>query len=187
MPQRKSLSAVQKELLLSTLHNRFENNRARHKDAKWSLLKLKLEANPSKLWSLNEMEQTGGEPDVVMYDKEKDEYHFFDCAEESPTGRRSTCYDREGLESRKEHRPEHNAIEMAAQMGIELLSEDQYRFLQRFGPFDTKTSSWLLTPDKIRTLGGAIFGDFRYGQAFVYHNGAQSYYSSRGFRGVLKL
>lgn len=153
----------------------------------WDKVQAKLQSNPLKLCSLHEMERTGGEPDVVGFDKKTGEYHFCDCAHESPSGRRSLCYDREGLESRKEHRPANTVIDLAAEMGIELLDEDQYRSLQVFGPFDTKTSSWLKTPQPIRALGGAIFGDQRYGRVFVYHNGAQSYYGSRGFRGLLRV
>ncbi|WP_347158316.1 DUF4256 domain-containing protein [Pontibacter chitinilyticus] len=183
----KEVSAAQREELLSTLKARFEKNRNRHKALEWNKVQAKLEANPEKLWSLQEMERTGGEPDVVGYDKETDEYIFVDCSAESPKGRRSVCYDREGLESRKEHRPENNALDMAAAMGIELLTEEQYRELQQLGKFDTKTSSWLKTPPAIRELGGAIFADFRYNQVFVYHNGAQSYYAARAFRGSLRV
>ena len=159
----------------------------RHKGLDWGKLQVKLEVYPEKLWSLNEMEQTGGKPDVVSFDKKTGEYIFYDCSAESPKGRRSVCYDREGLESRKKHKPENNAIDMAGAMGIELLTEEQYRTLQKLGYFDTKTSSWLKTPSDIREHGGAIFGDFRYGNVFVYHNGAQSYYASRGFRGSLRV
>ncbi len=159
----------------------------RHKGLQWANVQARLEDNTEKLWSLNEMETTGGEPDVVGHDKKTGEYIFYDCSAESPEGRRSVCYDRQGLESRKEHKPENNAIDMAAAMGIELLTEKQYRDLQKLGKFDTKTSSWLKTPSEIRKLGGAIFADFRYGHVFVYHNGAQSYYGSRAFRGVLRV
>ncbi len=183
----KKLSPAQREKLLSALKDRFEKNRNRHKGLEWAKVQVRLEANADKLWSLNEMEETGGEPDVVGHDKKTGEYIFYDCSAESPKGRRSVCYDREGLESRKEHRPEDNAIDMAAAMGIELLTEEQYRELQKLGHFDTKTSSWLKTPADIRELGGAIFGDYRYGNVFVYHNGAQSYYAVRAFRGLLRV
>ncbi len=185
--QKKKLSAEEKEALLQTLKNRFEKNKVRHKGLDWSKIAAKLEAAPAKLWSLHEMEETGGEPDVVAYDKQSGEYIFYDCAAETPKGRRSLCYDREGWEFRKEHRPENNAIDVAAGMGIELLTEEEYRALQQLGAFDTKTSSWLATPREIRKLGGAIFGDRRYGQVFIYHNGAQSYYGVRGFRGSLRV
>ncbi|CCQ92636.1 conserved hypothetical protein [[Clostridium] ultunense Esp] len=184
---KKELSPEQREKLLETLKARFEKNMNRHEGLKWAKVQAKLEANPGKLWSLNEMERTGGEPDVVGYDKETDEYIFFDCSAESPKGRRSVCYDREALESRKEHKPENNAVDMASAMGIELLTEEQYRELQKLGNFDTKTSSWVKTPENIRRLGGAIFGDRRYDTVFVYHNGAESYYASRGFRGSLRV
>jgi len=183
----KELSPEQREKLLETLKARFEKNMNRHEGLEWDKVQAKLEANPEKLWSLNEMERTGGEPDVVGYDKETDEYIFFDCSAESPKGRRSVCYDREALESRKEHKPENNAVDMASAMGIELLTEEQYRELQKLGNFDTKTSSWVKTPENIRRLGGAIFGDRRYDTVFVYHNGAESYYASRGFRGSLRV
>ena len=181
------LSPEQLEKLLRALKDRFEKNMNRHKDFEWAKVQAKLEANPEKLWSLSEMERTGGEPDVVGYDKETDEYIFYDCSEESPKGRRNVCYDREGLESRKEHKPENNAIDMAAAMGIELLTQEQYRELQKLGNFDTKTSSWVKTPSDIRKLGGAIFADRRYDNVFVYHNSAPSYYGVRGFRGSLRL
>ena len=181
------MSPGEREELLGTLKARFEKNLNRHKGLEWSKVKAKLEAGSEKLWSLNEMERTGGEPDVAGYDKQKDEYMFFDCSAESPKGRRSICYDREALESRKENKPENNVIDMASDMGIELLSEEQYRELQKIENFDTKTSSWLKTPAGIRKLGGAIFADFRYGNVFVYHNGADSYYAARGFRGSLKV
>lgn len=173
--------------LLNVLKGRFEKNMNRHKGLEWVNVQARLEANTEKLSSLNEMEKTGGEPDVVGYDEMTGEYIFYDCSAESPKGRRSICYDREALESRKEHKPENNAIDMAAAMGIELLSEEQYRELQKLGNFDAKTSSWLKTPSEIRKLGGAIFADFRYGNVFVYHNGAESYYGVRGFRGLLRV
>ena len=182
-----ALSMKQSESLLSALQVRFEANMGRHKGFEWSSVLERLAANSEKLLALHHMEQTGGEPDVIGLDTKSDHYIFCDCSDESPLGRRSVCYDRQGLESRKEHRPENNAIDMAAAMGIELLNEEQYRALQIFGPFDTKTSSWLRTPTSIRQLGGALFADFRYGQVFVYHNGAQSYYAARGFRGLLKV
>lgn len=185
MASKKSLKAAERDELLQALKARFEKHMNRHKNLAWADVQKKLEASADKLWSLNEMEKTGGEPDVVGYDKKSGEIIFVDCAAESPKGRRSSCYDREGLESRKEHKPENNAIDMAAAMGVELLNEEQYRELQQLGNFDTKTSSWLKTPPQIRKLGGAIFGDYRYGTVFIYHNGAQSYYSSRGFRGRL--
>jgi hypothetical protein len=177
----------QLEELLNALKTRFEKNIQRHEAIKWAEVQAKLEANPEKLWSLNEMERTGGEPDVVGHDKETGEYIFYDCSAESPKGRRSVCYDREALESRKQHKPENSAINMAAEMGIELLSEEQYRNLQKLGIFDKKTSSWVQTPSDIRKLGGAIFCDWRYGHVFVYHNGADSYYAARGFRGSLRV
>ena len=181
------MKASQREELLRTLRARFEKNMNRHKGFQWAQVQAKLEANAEMLWSLGEMERTGGEPDVVAHDKQTGEYVFYDCSAESPAGRRSVCYDRQGLESRKEHRPEGNAIDMAAAMGIELLTEDQYRELQKLGDFDTKTSSWVKTPAEIRRLGGALFCDRRYGQVFVYHNGAQSYYAARAFRGSLRV
>ncbi len=184
---RKELSADQREGLLGALRARFEENMNRHQGLQWARVQERLDANPEKLWSLNEMERTGGEPDVVGHDKKAGEYIFFDCSAESPKGRTSVCYDRDGLESRKEHKPANNAIDMAAAMGIELLTEEQYRELQAGGEFDTKTSSWLQTPEEIRQLGGAIFGDRRFGRVFVYHNGAQSYYGVRGFRGSLRV
>jgi hypothetical protein len=183
----KTLSASQGTALLETLKARFAKNLARHNGMEWTNVQAKLEAHPEKLWSLSEMERTGGEPDVIGYDQTTDEFIFCDCAAESPASRRSICYDREGLESRKEPRPENNALDMAAAMGIELLSAEQYRELQQLGPFDTKTSSWVKTPADIRKLGGALFGDYRYGHVFVYHNGAASYYSARGFRGLLRV
>jgi hypothetical protein len=187
MSTKKKLPAEQRSALLSTLKARFEKNKHRHKGLDWANVQAKLEANPEKLWSLNEMEETGGEPDVVGVDKKTGEYIFYDCSAESPKGRRSLCYDHEALESRKEHKPENSAFEMAADMGIELLTEEQYRELQKLGNFDTKTSSWLITPADIRKLGGAIFGDYRYGKVFIYHNGAESYYAARGFRGSLRV
>jgi len=184
---KKQLALEQREELLRALKARFEKNMDRHKGLEWAEVQEKLEANPEKLWSLNEMETTGGEPDVVGRDTKTGEFIFYDCSAESPKGRRSVCYDREALESRKEHKPKNSAMDMAAAMGIELLTEEQYRELQKLGNFDTKTSSWLKTPSDIRKLGGAIFGDFRYGNVFVYHNGAESYYGARGFRGSLKV
>ena len=173
--------------LLRTLKARFEKNMNRHKGLEWSKIQAKLEANAEKLWSLNEMERTGGEPDVVGADKKTGEYIFYDCSAESPKGRRSLCYDRKALDSRKEHKPENSAMDMAADMGVELLTEEQYREMQKLGDFDTKTSSWIITPDNIRKLGGAIFCDRRYDTVFVYHNGAESYYAVRGFRGSLRV
>lgn len=184
---KKELLAVQAEELLHTLKARFEKNMDRHKGIEWVKVEERLVAQPEKLWILDEMEITGGEPDVVDYDKKTGEYIFYDCSAESPKGRRSICYDLEGLESRKEHQPENNAVDMAAAMGVELLTEEQYRFLQQLGKFDIKTSSWIVTPPEIRKLGGALFGDRRYDHVFVYHNGAQSYYAARGFRGLLKV
>lgn len=180
-------AAKQYEELLYTLKTRFEKNTNRHKSIKWDEIQKKLEANAKKLWSLNEMEKTAGEPDVVGLDQKTGEYIFFDCSAESPSGRRSLCYDREALESRKKHKPENNVLDMAAAMGIELLTEEQYRELQKIGEFDLKTSSWVKTPEKIRKLGGAIFCDRRYDTVFTYHNGAESYYASRGFRGVIRI
>ena len=184
---KKQLSPAQRKELLDILKARFEKNRNRHKAVEWSKVQAKLEANPEKLWSLNEMEQTGGEPDVVGYDKKTGEYVFYDCSAESPKGRRSICYDREALESRKEHKPANSAMNMAAAMGIELLTEEQYKELQQLGSFDMKTSSWILTTPGIRKLGGALFCDRRYDHVFVYHNGAESYYAARGFRGSLRV
>lgn len=183
----KVLAPEHREDLLRGLKTRFEKNMRRHKGLHWANVRATLEANPEKLWSLAEMERTGGEPDVVSHDQETGEYTFCDCSAQSPKGRRSVCYDREALESRKAHTPDHSAVEMAAAMGVELLSEAQYRALQKFGPVDTKSSSWLQTPADIRERGGAIFGDYRYGHVFVYHNGADSYYAARGFRGALKV
>jgi hypothetical protein len=184
---KKKLTPEQLEDLLRVLKARFEKNMNRHKGLEWAKVQAKLEANAEKLWSLNEMERTGGEPDVVGHDKKTGEYIFYDCSVESPKGRRSVCYDREALESRKEHKPENNAIDMAAAMGIELLSEEQYRELQQLGKFDMKTSNWVKTPPDIRKLGGALFVDYRYGNVFVYHNGAESYYAVRGFRCSLRV
>src|ERR1700720_3681637 len=180
---KKDLSPEQREELLRALKARFEKNMNRHKGLEWARVQAKLEANAEKLWSLNEMERTGGEPDVVGHDKKTDEYIFYDCSAESPKGRRSVCYDREALESRKEHKPKDSAVGMAVAMGIELLTEEQYRELQKFGKFDAKTSSWVKTPSAIRNLGGALFCDRRYDTVFVYHNGAESYYAARAFRG----
>ena len=184
---KKALSLKEREELLRELKARFEKNMNRHKGLEWAKVNAKLEANAEKLWSLHEMERTGGEPDVAGVDKQTGETSFFDCSTESPEGRRSVCYDREGLESRKEHRPKNNAVDMAAAMGIELLTEDEYRELQKLGHFDVKTSSWVKTPAEIRKLGGALFCDFRFGKVFVYHNGAQSYYGGRAFRGSLRV
>lgn len=173
--------------LVEILKNRFENNMNRHKGIKWEEVLSKLESNPDKLWSLNEMELSGGEPDVVGIDSKTGEYIFFDCSAESPKGRRSVCYDHKALEARKKFPPENSAMNMAAEMGVEILDENQYRKLQNLGEFDTKTSSWIKTPDKIRDLGGAIFADYRFGTVFVYHNGADSYYAARGFRGSVRV
>lgn len=184
---KKKLSSDQSEELLETLRQRFEKNMGRHKGIDWNKVEKKLEAKPEKLWSLNQMETSGGEPDVVGHDKKTDEFIFYDCSSETPKGRRSICYDHEALESRKEHKPANSAIQMAADMGIDILSEEAYRALQKLGKFDTKTSSWIETPSDIRKLGGAIFADWRYGHVFVYHNGAESYYAVRGFRGSLRV
>ncbi len=183
----KSLAPEQSEALLKKLQARFEEYINRHKGLDWAKVKARLEANPEKLWSLGEMEKTGGEPDVVGHDKKTGEYVFFDCSAESPDERTSVCYDREALESRKEHKPKTSAMDMAADMGIELLTEEQYRELQKLGKFDRKSSSWVVAPNDIRKLGGALFGDRRYDHVFIYHNGAQSYYSGRGFRGSLRV
>lgn len=187
MSPKKKIPAEQSKELLRALKTRFEKNMARHKGIAWADVEAKLEANPGKLWSLDEMENTEGEPDVIGYDKKTGEYLFVDCSAESPKGRRSVCYDHEALESRKEHKPNHSAVGMAEEMGIELLTEEQYRELQKLGKFDTKTSSWIVTPPDIRKLKGALFGDWRYGHVFVYHNGAESYYAARGFRGLLRV
>lgn len=184
---KKELSSGQYEKLFEVLKRRFEKHSSRHKGLEWSKVQAKLKANTEKLWSLNEMERTGGEPDVVGYDKKTGEYIFYDCSEETPKDRRSLCYDRTALESRKEHKPKDTAVDMAKAMGIELLTEDQYRELQELGEFDLKTSSWIQTPSKIRKLDGALFMDRRYDHVFVYHNGASSYYASRGFRGLLRV
>jgi hypothetical protein len=184
---RNKLSADQREELLKTLKTRFEKNMHRHKGVDWTKVQAKLEANADKLWSLSEMERTGGEPDVVGFDKKSGEYSFYDCAAESPKGRRSVCYDREALNSRKEHKPKDSAVDMATAMGIELLTEEQYRELQQLGEFDLKTSSWIQTPADIRKLGGALFCDRRYDHVFLYHNGAESYYGARAFRGSLSV
>jgi hypothetical protein len=183
----KKLSPQQREELLGVLEDRFQKNPDRHQGLDWAEVRAKLEASPEKLWSLHEMERTGGEPDVVNQDKKTGEYLFFDCSAETPKGRTSVCYDREGLESRKEHRPKDTAMDMAASMGIELLTEEQYLELQTHGEFDTKTSSWVKAPADIRKRGGALYGERRYGRVFVGHNGAQSYYSARGFRGSLRV
>ncbi len=183
----KELSATQREALLKKLKARFEKNMNRHKGMEWAAIQAKLETNNDKLWSLSEMETTGGEPDVVVYDKKTSEYIFYDCSPESPKERRSICYDRAAWESRKENKPKSNAMDMAAAMGIELLTEEEYQQLQQLGGFDNKTSSWLVTPAEIRKLGGAIFGDYRFGRVFIYHNGAESYYAGRAFRGSLRV
>lgn len=187
MTAKNELSAEQRTQLLDTLKARFEKNMSRHEGLEWSNVQAKLESQSEKLWSLHEMESTGGEPDVVRYDEATGHYVFYDCSAESPKGRRSVCYDGEALESRKQNKPENSAIQMAADMGIEILDEEQYRELQQLGHFDTKTSSWVKTPSDIRKHGGAIFGDYRYGNVFIYHNGAESYYAARGFRGSLRV
>lgn len=184
---KKELSQQQHETLLKTLKTRFEKNPNRHKGLEWSKIQAKLEANGEKLWSLNVMEETGGEPDVIGFDTEGGEYIFYDCSPESPKNRRSLCYDLEAWESRKEHKPKDNAVDMATAMGIDILSEEEYRALQELGEFDLKTSSWVKTPSKIRKLGGAVFCDRRFDTVFLYHNGAESYYAARGFRGVLRV
>ncbi len=184
---KKMLSEKESEVLLKTLKVRFEKNMNRHKGLDWNKIETKLKANPSKLWSLNEMEITGGEPDVVSFDKKTGEYLFYDCSAESPSGRRSFCYDREALNSRKEFKPKNTAVDMAKEMGVEILDEAQYQELQKMGEFDLKNSSWLKTPLEVRKLGGAIFADRRFNRVFVYHNGAESYYGGRGFRGILKV
>jgi len=183
----KTLSNQQRDELLGALQSRFEQNMIRHQGLAWADVQAKLEARAEKLWSLHEMERTGGEPDVVGHDKKTGEYIFYDCAAESPKGRRSFCYDREALDSRKENKPKDNAVDAAAAMGVELLTEEQYRELQKLGEFDTKTSSWVKTPSKVRELGGALFCDRRFDTVFVYHNGAESYYAARGFRGWLRV
>lgn len=187
MATKKELSQEQREALLSVLKSRFEKNPERHKGMKWEQVQERLKANPGKLWSLDMMEETGGEPDVVGVDKKTGELLFYDCAAESPKGRRSVCYDHQALESRKENKPGHSAIGMAAEMGIDILTEENYRQLQQLGKFDLKTSSWVATPAEIRKLGGAVFCDRRYDTVFLYHNGAESYYAARGFRGVLRV
>jgi hypothetical protein len=187
MQRAKDMNAKQREELLQILKARFEKNMNRHKGVEWAKVQAKLEANTEKLWSLNEMERTGGEPDVVGHDKKTGEYVFYDCSVESPKGRRSVCYDREALEARKENKPKDSAINMAAAMGVELLTEEQYRELQKLGEFDLKTSSWIQTPADIRKLGGALFCDRRYNTVFLYHNGADSYYAARGFRGSVRV
>ncbi|MEN2414785.1 DUF4256 domain-containing protein [Flavobacterium mesophilum] len=181
------ISQEEQEQLISILKVRFEKNMNRHANIEWSKVEAKLIANPEKLWSLLQMEKTEGEPDVVGYDKNSDEYIFFDCVVESPKSRRSLCYDRKALDSRKEHKPKNSAVDMAEEMGIELLTEEQYKQLQELGNFDNKTSSWVATPENVRKLGGAVFCDYRYGRVFLYHNGAESYYAARGFRGSLKI
>jgi hypothetical protein len=183
----KKLSSDQQEEILSVLEARFENNLNRHKGIEWDKVRTKLLANPEKIWSLDEMERTEGEPDVVGFDEKKGEYIFYDCSAESPKGRRSICYDHEALEKRKEHKPINSAVNMAAEMGIEILTEEQYRELHKLEKFDAKTSSWIVTTPEIRKLGGALFADFRYNTVFVYHNGADSYYAARGFRGSLRV
>lgn len=185
--KRNQLPVERQEELFGIVKNRFEANMQRHEGLVWNDIKKKLQSDSSKLWSLNEMEETGGEPDVAAYDKDTGEYIFYDCSPESPKGRRSICYDREALEARKKHKPHHNVLDMAAEMGVELINEEQYRALQELGDFDTKTSSWVKTPSEIRKLGGAIFCDRRYDQVFTYHNGADSYYASRGFRSFLRV
>ncbi len=187
MKNTSELSLEQRNALIETLKLRFVQNMKRHNGVDWFKVQEKLELNPEKLWSLNEMEKTGGEPDIIEYENNTDEYIFCDCSKETPLGRRGVCYDGEALNSRKENKPLNNAIDLAAEIGIEILSEEQYHKLQSIGNFDAKTSSWLKTPDSVRKLGGALFGDFRYGRVFVYHNGAQSYYSVRAFRGMLRI
>ncbi len=184
---KKKLSPQDRDDFLTELKDRFEENMNRHKGLDWAKVQAKLEANAEKLWSIREMDRTGGQPDVIGFDKKTGEFVFYDCSAESPSGRRSLCYDREALESRKEHKPKNSAIDMAATMGIEILTEDQYRELQKLGNFDLKTSSWIKTPSEIRKLGGALFCDHRYDHVFVYHNGAESYYAARGFRGSLRV
>lgn len=183
----RKLSLLQQEELFEILRRRFEKNRSRHEGLDWRKIQAKLENSPAKLWSLNEMERTGGEPDVVGYDKKTDEYLFYDCSPETPTGRRSYCYDREALDKRKANKPANSVVDIVTEMGIELLTEEEYRQLQQLGKFDLKTSSWIKTPEAIRKLGGALFCDRRYDQVFVYHNGADSYYAARAFRGLLRV
>lgn len=187
MQNKKDPTLLQTDELIRTLKDRFEKNMKRHEGLHWERIEARLSANNLKLWSLSEMERTGGEPDVIEFDISTGEYIFYDCSLQSPSGRRSVCYDRQGLESRKEHHPENNALDMAEAMGVAILNEEQYRKLQKTGSFDTKTSSWILTPPPIRELGGALFADYRYGHVFVYHNGASSYYSVRGFRAFLRV
>ena len=187
MDKDKTIPSEQLHELLSTWQSRFESNASRHKHLEWPKIQARLEAHPDKVWSLQQMEITGGEPDVIGFDKKTGEYVFVDCSAESPTGRRNVCYDREALEARKKNKPETSAMDMAASMGVELLTEDEYRALQELGEFDTKTSSWVITPPAIRERGGAIFGDRRYDHVFVYHNGADSYYAARGFRASLRV
>lgn len=187
MTKKSKLSPAQQQELLNTLQARFEKNMNRHKGLEWSKVQAKLEANPEKLWSLSEMENTGGEPDVVGHDKKTGAYVFYDCSAESPKGRRSVCYDRAALDARKENKPKDSAMDMAAAMGVEILTEEQYRELQQLGEFDTKTSSWITTPPEIRKRGGALYCDRRYNHVFLYHNGADSYYAARGFRGALSV
>jgi hypothetical protein len=187
MENKKTLLPAEYSAIISTLKNRFNKNMHRHANLEWDLVQAKLEVNPEKIWSLHEMERTGGEPDVVFYDTNTNEYLFYDCSAESPKDRRSICYDREALDSRKENKPKNSAVAMALEMGIELLTKENYIYLQQLGNFDTKTSSWIQTPPEIRKLGGAVFADYRYGNVFVYHNGAESYYAARGFRGLLRV
>lgn len=187
MKEKKALKTEETKHILNILKTRFENNMRRHESLNWEEIQERLLYFPRKLWSLNEMERTGGEPDVVGLDLSTDEFIFYDCSEESPKGRRSLCYDRKALESRKEHKPKDSVLDMAEAMGIDIATKDEYLKYQRFGPFDSKTSSWVKTPKEIRELGGAIFSDYRYGHVFVYHNGAESYYAARGFRGVLRV
>lgn len=187
MKAKNKLSAQEQDELIGILKVRFEKNKNRHIDLEWSKVQEKLESNPDKLWSLLEMEKTEGEPDVIGFDKNTNEYIFCDCVAESPKARRSLCYDRKALDSRKEHKPKNSALDMASEMGIEILTEEQYRQLQELGNFDTKTSTWIATPEEVRKLGGAIFADYRYGRVFIYHNGAESYYAARGFRGTLRV
>ncbi|MFC3560800.1 DUF4256 domain-containing protein [Pedobacter jamesrossensis] len=187
MNNKKELLPEKRAALLEILRARFKKNNSRHKDIEWTKVQAKIEANTSKLWSLNEMEITGGEPDIIDYDNKTNEYIFYDCSAESPKGRRSLCYDRSALDARKENKPVNNVLDMASEMGIELLTEEQYRYLQKLGKFDEKTSSWIATPANIRKLGGALFCDYRYETVFIYHNGAQSYYAARAFRGLLRV